>query len=74
MEAAHAANRSFTVLESVVCLECGETYSKPVLGGTTQKNPGCPVCAYVGWIPVNVPGAPRRSGAGRRLRRASRSR
>jgi hypothetical protein len=74
MEAAHAANRPFTVLETVVCLECGETYSKPVLGGTTQKNPGCPVCGYVGWIPVTVPGAQHHSGAGRRLRRSSRSR
>ena len=69
MEAAHAANRPFTVLESVVCLDCGETYSKPVLGGTTQKNPGCPRCGYVGWIPVSVPGesSPRRSGGGQPL-------
>jgi hypothetical protein len=74
MEAAHAASRSFTVLESVVCLECGETYSKPVAGGTTMTNPGCPVCGYVGWIPVSVPGAQRHSAAGRRLRRFSRPR
>jgi hypothetical protein len=72
MEAAHAASRPFTVLESVVCLECGETYSKPALGGTTMKNPGCPVCGYVGWIPISVPEQParqRRSGARRRLAR-----
>ena len=76
MEAAHAANRPLTVLESVICLECGETYSKPVFGGTTQKNPGCPVCGYVGWIPVSVPGAEgqHRSAAGRHLRRFSRLR
>jgi hypothetical protein len=73
MEAAHASDRPLTVLESVICLECGETYSKPILGGTTQTNPGCPVCGYVGWIPVSVPGAQRRFGAGRRLRRSARS-
>lgn len=77
MEAAHAAQRPLAVLESVRCLECGEVYSKPMLGGTTQKNPGCPVCGYVGWIPLTVPGEPAgrdRSASGRRLRRASRSR
>ena len=58
------------VLESVHCLECGEIYSKPVAGGTVLKNPGCPACGYVGWIPISLPpepGAPRRSAAGRRL-------
>jgi hypothetical protein len=67
MEAAHAAFRP-TVLESVRCLECGEVYSKPIAGGTVQKNPGCPCCGYVGWIPLSVPrGAesPRRSAVGR---------
>ncbi|MES1247156.1 MAG: hypothetical protein ABUS54_05730 [Actinomycetota bacterium] len=45
-----------SVLESVRCLECGEIYSKPAAGGTTEKNPGCPVCGYVGWIPTSVGG------------------
>ena len=56
------------VLESVRCLECGEVYSKPVAGGTVLKNPGCPECTYVGWIPVSLPSepvAPLRSVAGR---------
>jgi hypothetical protein len=66
MEAAHAAFQP-TVLESVRCLECGEVYSKPLAGGTVQKNPGCPTCGYVGWIPVTVPDeGPRRFGAGLR--------
>ena len=43
------------VLASVRCLSCGEVYSKPVAGGTVHKNPGCPECAYVGWIPVSLP-------------------
>jgi hypothetical protein len=71
MEAAQAVNRPLAVLESVRCLECGEVYSKPMLGGTTQKNPGCPVCGYVGWIPITVPAEPesqRRSGGGLRRR------
>jgi hypothetical protein len=55
------------VLESVCCLECGEIYSKPVAGGTVQKNPGCPRCGYVGWIPLSLPvelNASHRSAAG----------
>jgi hypothetical protein len=56
-----------SVFESVRCLECSEVYSKPVAGGTVDKNPGCPVCGYVGWIPLSLPqeGPPLRSGAGR---------
>ncbi len=50
---------SLALLESVHCLECGEIYSKPNAGGTVQKNPGCPTCGYVGWIPVSLPSAPR---------------
>jgi hypothetical protein len=46
---------SLALLESVRCLECGEVYSKPNAGGTVQKNPGCPTCGYVGWIPVSRP-------------------
>jgi phage FluMu protein Com len=43
------------VFETVRCLECGEVYAKPSAGGTVQKNPGCPVCGYVGWIPLTLP-------------------
>lgn len=50
---------SLALLESVRCLECGEIYSKPNAGGTVQKNPGCPSCGYVGWIPVTRPAVPR---------------
>jgi hypothetical protein len=47
--------RSLAAFESVRCLECGEVYSKPLAGGTVQKNPGCPVCGYVGWLPLTLP-------------------
>jgi hypothetical protein len=50
--------RRLAVLETVRCLECGEVYSKPVAGGTVQKNPGCPECGYVGWIPISLPAEP----------------
>jgi len=75
MEAAAHAVIRLAVLESVCCLECGETYSKPAAGGTVEKNPGCPECGYVGWIPLSLPapGAPRRSAAGRRRPRSVRS-
>ena len=55
MQAASRDATSFTVLESVLCLECAEIYSKPVAGGTVEKNPGCPHCGYVGWIPLSPP-------------------
>ena len=62
------------VLESVRCLECREVYAKPVAGGTVQKNPGCPTCGYVGWIPVTVPEeSPRRFAVGRRRHRRVRA-
>ena len=74
MEAAHAAFRPL-VFESVRCLECGEVYAKPSAGGTVQKNPGCPCCGYVGWIPVSVPAEPqRRFDVGHRPHRPVRSR
>ena len=60
-------------LETVCCLECGEIYSKPFEGGTVQKNPGCPECGYVGWIPLSLPPEPHRSGVDPRRRRSSRS-
>jgi hypothetical protein len=44
--------------ESVRCLECGEVYAKPLAGGTVEKNPGCPLCGYVGWIPLTRPPEP----------------
>jgi hypothetical protein len=47
------------VLETVRCLECSEVYSKPIAGGTVEKNPGCPECGYVGWIPVSLPAEPK---------------
>jgi hypothetical protein len=75
MEAARTPN--LTVLASVCCLECGGVYAKPTVGGTHEMNPGCPVCGYVGWIPVRFPleDAPRRrSGVGRPPRLAVRFR
>lgn len=64
-----------TVLESVRCLECGEIYVKPLEGGTLQVNPGCPICSYVGWIPLTVPeGEPHRSAGDLRRPRLVRAR
>jgi hypothetical protein len=75
MEAAHAAPKPFAVLESVRCLECSEIYSKPLAGGTVEKNPGCPNCGYVGWIPLTLPSeSPRRFAGGPRQRRFARAR
>jgi len=74
MEAASAVDRPLTVLETVRCLECSEVYSKPSAGGTTQKNPGCPICGYVGWIPVTAADVRARSAAGLRPLRRARSR
>lgn len=54
-----ALRRALSVFETVVCLECGEHYSKPSFGGTAEKNPGCPMCGYVGWIPATLPAEPR---------------
>jgi len=72
MEAIAGALVSLAMLESVRCLECGEVYSKPSAGGTVVKNPGCPSCGYVGWIPVSLPPEPRalhRSAEDRQLLR-----
>ena len=77
MEAAAHSHIPLHVLETVLCLECGEIYSKPVAGGTVQKNPGCPECAYTGWIPLTLPPDPERrlrSGEGRRRHLLARSR
>jgi predicted nucleic acid-binding Zn-ribbon protein len=73
---ATAGALSLAVLHSVRCLECGEIYSKPSAGGTVHKNPGCPSCGYVGWIPVSLPPeeqrALRRSGEDRQPLRSAR--
>jgi hypothetical protein len=55
MEAIASITRLLVVFESVRCLECGEVYSKPFAGCTVHKNPGCPGCGYVGWIPLTLP-------------------
>ncbi len=76
MEAAASDLPPLAVLESVCCLECAEIYSKPVGGGTVEKNPGCPECGYVGWIPLSLPLEPRgslHSAAGRRQHPFARS-
>jgi predicted nucleic acid-binding Zn-ribbon protein len=41
------------LVSSVRCLACGTVYPKPEAGGTAESNPGCPHCAYVGWIPAD---------------------
>jgi hypothetical protein len=67
MEAFTGEHGVLTLVESVRCLECGEVYSKPAAGGTVETNPGCPVCEYVGWIPIRLPRErrlPLRSAAG----------
>jgi predicted nucleic acid-binding Zn-ribbon protein len=77
MEAVQPDSPALAVLDSVRCLECGEIYSKPTAGGTVEKNPGCPACGYVGWIPVSVPGEQRaqhRFGADRPHGPSARSR
>lgn len=38
--------------QRVRCLECRRAYAKPNGGGTSARNPGCPTCGYVGWIPI----------------------
>lgn len=55
-----------TALQSVCCLECRRTYSKPAGGGTVWANPGCPHCGYVGWMP-----APAVAGEARAARRSA---
>lgn len=56
MEERSAGRFSLALLEGVRCLECGEVYAKPAAGGIVDKNPGCPACGYVGWIPLTLPG------------------
>jgi hypothetical protein len=49
------ADETVTHVERVCCLECGTNYIKPSDGGTEACNPGCPNCAYLGWISAFVP-------------------
>lgn len=63
-----ASHPDLAVLASVRCLECGGVYAKPNVGGTSETNPGCPVCGYVGWVPVRLalgPAKQRRSAPAR---------
>ena len=43
---------SLVSVNAVQCLECAYTYAKPTSGGTVQRNPGCPRCGYIGWMPA----------------------
>lgn len=67
----------FTFVDNVRCLECGEVYARPSGGGTVAKNPGCPVCGYVGWLEAGIPISPelerRRFAVGRLLHRRAQS-
>jgi hypothetical protein len=42
------------LVSSVRCLACGAVYPKPASIGTAGSNPGCPRCAYVGWVYVDT--------------------
>ena len=37
---------------SVRCLGCGSVYLAPVGEGTGTLSGGCPLCGYVGWVPI----------------------
>jgi hypothetical protein len=50
-------------LVRVRCLECGATYDKPQEGGIVRRNPGCPLCGYVGWEHVEGAEEPLRPAA-----------
>lgn len=53
-----------TLVRTVNCLSCGETYGKPEGRGTVQTNPGCPECGYLGWEPAgSAPAASSASAA-----------
>jgi len=60
-------------IETVRCLSCGALYAKPSSGGTVRANPGCPECAYVGWVPASslTRPAPRRFAEDRPRRRSA---
>lgn len=63
--------------ETVRCLDCSTEYTKPTGGGTLSRNPGCPECGYIGWLPIassfNVSWRHDRSAADRLQRRLARS-
>jgi hypothetical protein len=67
------ADTALTLVDSVRCLDCATVYSKPRAGGTMSKNPGCPHCGYVGWVPDSVRAASLRDrfGGDRRQRRSA---
>jgi hypothetical protein len=69
---------TFAAFATVLCLDCGAVYAKPVRGGTVRSNPGCPECGYVGWLTERVPVRPssarRRSDEGPPLGRSAQSR
>jgi hypothetical protein len=76
MEPNREAAAPLALVETVRCLDCGELYAKPVAGGTVRRNPGCPACGYVGWLPVTAPTGPRvrlHFGAGLQRSRSARS-
>jgi hypothetical protein len=60
-------------IETVRCLSCGAAYAKPSSGGTVRANPGCPECAYVGWVlaPDLTRLEPPRSSVDRQRRRSA---
>ena len=60
-------------IETVRCLSCGAAYAKPLRGGNVQANPGCPECAYVGWVLASglTRPDPPRSAADRPQRRSA---
>ena len=37
---------------SVRCLGCGSVYRAEVSEGTGTLANGCPLCGYVGWVPI----------------------
>ena len=37
---------------SVRCLGCGSVYRAEVAEGTGTLSNGCPLCGYVGWVPI----------------------
>ena len=44
--------------ELVACLGCAEVYAKPCDGSTVERNPGCPQCGYMGWLPAGERAGP----------------
>lgn len=73
MDEAAARRAHLQLLETVRCLECSEVYAKPISGDTVTRNPGCPTCGYLGWLPVSVPSTPPRFGGDLQRRPHARS-